>query len=140
MVVRKLTAEDSSILMNPAEGLFDYAVQPQLAAEFLNDPRHHLVAAIDDSKVVGFVSAVHYVHPDKATELWINEVAVAPAHRERGIGRQMLDTMLAHGRALGCTCAWVLTDCANAPAMRLYASAGGVENPTPAIMFEFPLT
>jgi aminoglycoside 6'-N-acetyltransferase I len=140
MIVRKLTAEDTNLLLNPAEGLFDYAVQPQLTAEFLNDPRHHLVAAIDGDQVVGFVSAVHYVHPDKATELWINEVAVAPSHRKRGIGRQMLDAMLAHGCTLGCTAAWVLTDCANAPAMRLYASAGGVENPTPAIMFEFSLT
>jgi aminoglycoside 6'-N-acetyltransferase I len=52
----------------------------------------------------------------------------------------MLDAMLAHGRSLGCQCAWVLTDRANTPAMRLYAGAGGVENPTPAIMFEFPLT
>jgi aminoglycoside 6'-N-acetyltransferase I len=140
MIVRKLTAEDSHVLMNPAEGLFDRAVQPRLTAEFLNDPRHHLVAAIDDDKVVGFVSAVHYVHPDKPTELWINEVAVAPTHRERGIGRRMLDAMLAHGRALGCPCAWVLTDRGNAAAMRLYAGAGGVQNPTPAIMFEFPLT
>lgn len=100
MIVRKLTAEDTNLLLNPAEGLFDYAVQPQLTAEFLNDPRHHLVAAIDGDQVVGFVSAVHYVHPDKATELWINEVAVAPSHRKRGIGRQMLDAMLAHGCTL----------------------------------------
>jgi hypothetical protein len=34
--------------------------------------------------VVGFASAVHYVHPDKAPELWINEVGVAePGDRIR---------------------------------------------------------
>jgi aminoglycoside 6'-N-acetyltransferase I len=140
MILRKLSAGDCAILLNPADDLFDHAIRPQLVAEFLNDPRHHLVAAIEDGKVVGFVSAVHYVHPDKPTELWINEVAVAPTHRERGIGRQMLEAMLAHARTLGCGCAWVLTDRTNAPAMRLYAGAGGVENPKPAVMFEFPLT
>jgi len=108
-------------------------------AEFLTDPRHHLVAALDDGQVIGFVSAVHYVHPDKPTELWLNEVSVAPSHQNRGVGRLMLANMLALGRELGCRCAWVLTDRANIPAMRLYASAGGLEEPTPSILFEFEL-
>ncbi len=84
-------------------------------------------------------SAVHYVHPDKAAELFLNEVSVAPTHQNRGIGRQMLQNMLGLGRELGCRCAWVLTSRANTPAMRLYAAAGGVEEPFPSILFEFTL-
>jgi aminoglycoside 6'-N-acetyltransferase I len=72
------------------------------------------------------VSAVDYVHPDKAPQLWINEVGVAPSHQRRGIGRLLIDAMLAHGRALGCTEAWLGTEDNNAPARRLYESAGGL--------------
>ena len=138
-VVRALGPGDAGLLTHAAAGVFDNAVKASLAAEFLDDPRHHLVVAIDSGQVVGFVSAVHYVHPDKAAELWLNEVSVASTHQNRGVGRQMLQNMLGLGRELGCWSAWVLTDRANTPAMRLYAAAGGVESPTPSIMFEFAL-
>jgi len=42
-----------------------------------DDPRHHLVVAVEHV-VVGFCSAVDYIQPDKPPELWINEVGVAP--------------------------------------------------------------
>ena len=61
-------------------GSSDDPIGAHPAREILNDPRHRLVVAIDDDAVVGFVSAVLYVHPDKAMpELRINEVGVAPA-------------------------------------------------------------
>jgi ribosomal protein S18 acetylase RimI-like enzyme len=70
---------------------------------------------------------VHYVHPDKPPELWINEVGVSGAYRDRGIGRQLLETLKTHGRALGCGEAWVLTEPGNAAARALYRAAGGAE-------------
>jgi len=136
--VRVLAATDMPLLERIAPGLFDKSIRRELAAEFLSDPRHHLVAAIDADTVVGFVSAVHYVHPDKPTELWINEVAVAPSHRGRGLSKAMLREMLALAERLGCTEAWVLTDRANAPAMRAYAAVGGIES-SPHVMFTFRL-
>ena len=139
LVIRALGTNDVGLLAGAAAGVFDNPVDAPLATEFLNDPRHHLVVAIDAGQVVGFVSAVHYVHPDKAAELFLNEVSVAPTHQNRGIGRQMLQNMLGLGRELGCRCAWVLTSRANTPAMRLYAAAGGVEEPFPSILFEFTL-
>ena len=118
--------------------VFDDPIDQRRAREFLADPRHHLVAALDDERVVGFISAVEYVHPDKpAPELWINEVGVADAYRGQGIGKQMLRAMLDLATSRGCTEAWVLTDRSNAAAMRLYGSLGGRESG--AVMFTFPL-
>lgn len=125
--VRLLGPDDGQALARVAADVFDNPVDPNLAREFLADPRHHVVVAIDDGLVVGFASAVHYVHPDKPAELWINEVGVAPTHRRRGLGRRALTTLLRHGRSLGCVNAWVLTDRDNAPAKAMYAAAGGVE-------------
>lgn len=137
---RVLGRGDEAALTNVAPAVFDHAVNPRLVAEFLNDPRHHLVVAVDAGRVVGFVSAVHYVHPDKPAELWINEVGVAPEYQQRGIGRRLLDRALALGRELGCANAWVLTDDANIAAMRLYRAAGGIVAVVPAVMFEFALS
>jgi aminoglycoside 6'-N-acetyltransferase I len=86
------------------------------------------------------VSAVHYVHPDKACpELWINEVSVAATHRRRGLATRLLHSVFALARRLGCAESWVLTDRANEAAMRLYAAAGSTEAPTDQVMFTFRL-
>ena len=107
----------------------------------MGDPRHHLVVAIDNGLVVGFASAVLYLHPDKPRpELWINEVGVAATHHRRGIARQLLDMLLDIGRSADCREAWVLTDRSNGAAMRLYTSVGGREAPdSQVVMFTFLL-
>lgn len=60
-----LDRDDLDILKNIAPGVFDDRIDLPRTSEFLADPRHHLVVAIDNNLVIGFVSAVHYVHPDK---------------------------------------------------------------------------
>jgi GNAT superfamily N-acetyltransferase len=138
-VVRVLGPSDAAVLERVAPEVLDRGVDPRLAAEFLADPRHHIAVAIDDGAVVAFASGVHYVHPDKPTELWINEVGVSPAHRRRGLGAAVVEALLAEGRRLGAVNAWVLTDRSNAPAMALYAACGGVAAKGDTVMFEFPL-
>jgi aminoglycoside 6'-N-acetyltransferase I len=137
--IRHLGPDDERVLRNVAVGVFDHEVDPALASEFLRDPRHHLVVAIEDGSVVGFASGVHYVHPDKPAELWINEVGVAPSHQRRGLGKRLLQAIFARGRELGCREAWVLTSHANGPAVRLYEAAGGVDMADPPVMFTFRL-
>ena len=123
--IRLTGPQDHELLQHVAPGVFDGPIDPRWTREFLADARHHLVVALDQGCVVGMVSAIHSVHPDKAPQLWINEVGVAPSHLRQGIGRQRLETMLEHGRALGCTEAWVGTEETNEPAQNLYRSAGG---------------
>jgi ribosomal protein S18 acetylase RimI-like enzyme len=93
--------------------------------EFLADPRHHISVAIDEEVVIGFASAVHYIHPDKPPELWINEVSLAPTHRRRDIGKALLGALFDVGRANRCKTAWVLTYRTNDAANALYSSVGG---------------
>ncbi len=137
--IRILGPQDASILDKVAADVFDGAIDPHWSAEFLADARHHLAVALSGNEVVGMASAVHYVHPDKPPELWINEVGVASGHRGQGIGRRLLDVLLEHGRALGCQEAWVLTDRSNGPARRLYAALGGHESTEPIVMVSFQL-
>jgi ribosomal protein S18 acetylase RimI-like enzyme len=138
--IRILEAGDEAVLANVAPGVFDNDVDPGLSREFLSDARHHLAVALDGGLVVGFASAVDYVHPDKPRELWINEVGVAPSHQRQGLGRQLLRAMLDLGGRLGCRDAWVLTSPANAPAVRLYEAAGGTDLADAPMMFTFRLS
>jgi ribosomal protein S18 acetylase RimI-like enzyme len=139
IAVRMLEPGDASVLERVAPEVFDHDVDPELAREFLADPRHHLAIAIEDGVVVGFASGVHYVHPDKPAELFVNEVGVASTHRRRGIGRRLLALLFAHAEALGCREAWVATEPGNVAARRLYATAGGTEGPEPFVLVSFRL-
>ncbi len=138
--IKLLSRTDLSILHNVAEDVFDDPIVESSTEEFLNDPRHQLVVALDDGLVVGFVSAVIYVHPDKpAPELWINEIGVAPTHQRQGIGKALMQAILEEAKQAGCTEAWVLTERDNLPAMAMYKSTSGEETPPDSVMFTFKL-
>lgn len=137
--IRLLAEHDKEMLLSVASGVFDNKPDLELTAEFLGDPRHHLAVALDEGVIVGMASAVHYVHPDKPPQLWINEVGVAPTHRGLTIGKRLINALLQHGRNLGCTEAWVLTENDNTAAMALYESAGGKQPEKQPVMFNFSL-
>jgi ribosomal protein S18 acetylase RimI-like enzyme len=139
IAIKILSQDDTSILNNIASDVFDDPLDMARTKEFLADPRHHLAVAIEDNLVVGFVSAVHYVHPDKPRpELWINEVSVAETHRRQGLGKRLLLAIFEVARELGCVDAWVLTDRENTAAMNLYSAIGNT-TPSDCVMFEFRL-
>ncbi|MEM7024616.1 MAG: GNAT family N-acetyltransferase [Pseudomonadota bacterium] len=138
--IKVLRCHDADVLTHVAPGVFDDPIDHVATREFLADPHYHLVVAVQGGLVVGFVSAVHYAHPDKPRpELWINEVGVATTHQGQGVGKKLIGSMLEEGRRAGCSEAWVLTDRDNTSAMRLYSASGGVEAPRDQVMFEFNL-
>jgi aminoglycoside 6'-N-acetyltransferase I len=138
--IKLLGPADRHILNHIAEEVFDDPIVPETAQEFLTDPRHRLVVALEEGIVVGFVSAVIYVHPDKsAPEMWINEIGVAPIHQKQGIGKSLMKAILEEAKQAGCSEAWVLTDRANLAAMAMYKSSGGADTLPDPTMFTFKL-
>jgi ribosomal protein S18 acetylase RimI-like enzyme len=138
--IKILRSGDEAVLDSVAPGVFDDPIDADATRRFLADARHHIAVALDGTLVVGFATGVHYFHPDKPVpELFINEVGVAPSHQRRGIAKRTLDALLAHGRALGCAQAWVLTDRGNPAAMHLYTACGGGE-PSDQVMFSMALS
>jgi aminoglycoside 6'-N-acetyltransferase I len=138
--IKLLGTPDLHHLNHVADDVFDDPIVESTAREFLADPRHRLVVARDHDLIVGFVSAVIYLHPDKAApELWINEIGVAPTHRRQGIGKALMQAILEEAQRSGCTEAWVLTERDNLPAMSMYTSSGGIESSPDPVMFTFKL-
>lgn len=138
ITVRLLRPDEADVLGNVAPDVFDHDIDPAQAAAFFADSRHHLAVALDGTLVVGMASAVKYYHPDKPPALWINEVGVAPDYRRQELGKRLVVLLLEHGRALGCTEAWVGTEMENQAARRLYEVSGGGAG-EPFVMYTFPL-
>ncbi len=138
--IKVLSISDLPLLMNAPDDVFDNPVDEHFAREFLEDPRHHIVVALSDGEIIGFASGVHYIHPDKPPELFINEVGVSPAHQGKGVGKAVMNELLQLGHELGCVNAWVLTDRSNAAANGLYKSAGGEAEDSDLVLYEFDAT
>src|SRR5215471_15847862 len=124
IVFRRLTADDGFVLDSVAEDVFDEPIDARRLADYLAERSHIMMVAIAGQLVVGQCAAVVHRHPDKATELYIDEIGVAPEFKRRGIARRLLEDMLALGKALGCEEAWVGTESDNQPARGLYETQG----------------
>lgn len=123
LTIRRLGSGDDADVMDAAE-LFDHPPQQPWVGSFLRDPHHHLLIACHAGRPVGFVTGVEMTHPDKGTEMFIYELAVAPDERQKGVAKALLAELTTIARSHRCYGMWVLTDADNVAAMRAYRSAG----------------
>jgi len=137
--IHVVSQANASLLDRIDDDVFDHKVRPELLRAFLANESNLLVVAVAQAEVVGMATGIAYVHPDKPLSLFINEVGVSGRFQRRGIGRQLMTTILEHGRQLGCTEAWVATEVGNVPARTLYQATGGIEDEDHAVVYVYPL-
>ncbi|MET3579212.1 ribosomal protein S18 acetylase RimI-like enzyme [Mesorhizobium robiniae] len=89
MEIRRLLPGDDALVMRVADDVFDEAVRPDRLAAYLASPGHFMIVALADGVVVGQCAAVIHRHPDKVSELYIDEVGVAPAFQRQGIATRL---------------------------------------------------
>lgn len=125
--ILRLEALTAHLLDHVAEGVFDEAIKPEQRDAFLAEPSHHMFIAVSDGLVVGMVSGVRYLHPDKLPSMWVNEVGVGDDWLRRGIAKRLMDAILDLSEELGCEEAWLGTEPDNIAALGLYRSTKGSE-------------
>ncbi|MFE5297869.1 GNAT family N-acetyltransferase [Streptomyces sp. NPDC056632] len=81
----------------------------------------HVEVAVAGDEVCGFVACgIEEWH----SRLVVHQIAVAPAHRGRGIGAALMERACAYGRRAGARTAWLEVTNVNAPAIRAYRRMG----------------
>lgn len=98
-----------------------------------------MFVATDGPRVVGMASGFEYFHPDKPPQLFINEVGVASTHRNRGIGRRLVATLIDFAKDRSCSYAWLGTDVDNIAGQRCFAAHADVAEPQPFLLYEWEL-
>ena len=119
---------------------FDYDVYLDQTRSVLADPRHHLLLAYLGPRPAGFVSAVEVFHPDKAPELFLNEIAVVEAAQRHGVALGLdrePEADRTRSRLRERMGAEIREDLA---ARNLYRTTGGRESDDPSLMYEYDLT
>jgi ribosomal protein S18 acetylase RimI-like enzyme len=131
----RLTAGDEPVVLSAAD-LFDAPPTPAWTERFLSAAGHHLLVAHSGETAIGFVSGVETTHPDKGTEMFLYELSVADAHRNRGVGRALVHALADLARERGCYGMWVGTEPDNLAALATYRAAGAAE-PEPFMTLEW---
>jgi ribosomal-protein-alanine N-acetyltransferase len=80
---------------------------------------HDYRAVFDGEAVVGYAGTAF-----NEPEAWINNIAVDPARRRRGVARMLMDDLLARARAGGAKSVLLEVAVDNVPAQRLYDAYG----------------
>ena len=135
VVVKRLGPGDEAEAQRFDEA-FDAAVEPDLAARYLADQRHHLLGAYAEGEPAGVATATEILRPDKPPELFLNELVVMPAFRRRGVASSLLAEIKRLAADCGCVTIWVLTEEDNEGGMATYRTAGGRRIEGTTVMFE----
>ena len=127
-VIRRMTEADAAAFDKIAPDVFDEPFSVERLAAYLATPGHLMLLAFDADLVVGQCAGVVHRHPDKSTELYVDELGTASTHRRQGIGQALLVAMFAWGHELGCEEAWLGTELDNEAANALYRGQRPVED------------
>ena len=134
--IKRITAHDKAFFQQIADDVFDETIVPERLAAYLKNPANLMILARVNGEVIGQVAAVLHHHPDKPTELYVDEVGVTSRFQRQGIAKQMMEEMLVWGRERGCEEVWLGTESENVPARALYARFAEAE---PIMMYQWDL-
>jgi len=139
MEIIVLDKSNAHLLNNIATDVFDNKINPNSLQSFLECPRHIMLLAMEDDLVIGMVSGVEYFHPDKTSQLWINEIGVTPNKQNAGIGRQLINKIILEGKKRNCKYAWLGTAADNFTAQRCFASVPNGNQPEKFLLYEWDM-
>jgi ribosomal-protein-alanine N-acetyltransferase len=80
--------------------------------------RHFYLVALDDGDVVGYGGLMVVAK----SEAWVQNIAVRSQSQRHGVGRRLLEALLAEAKRRGVTQTLLEVAVDNAPAQRLYAT------------------
>jgi ribosomal protein S18 acetylase RimI-like enzyme len=113
--------DNASSLDHVDREIFDDEVDSERVAAFVTSENHLLVVAREDGLVLGQIRAILHLQPDGPSQLYIDNLGVAPTHLRQGIASLLLQEVLLWGKANGCEEAWVATELDNDAARGLYS-------------------
>ena len=118
----QLGENNMNILNKYDEDIFDEKIDSRRLAAMLKEQNNILLVAINEGVVIGQVLAVIHRHPDKPTELYIDDLGVSEKFQRRGIATRLIEQLYVIGMDRGCEEIWVATEPENEPAIKFYDS------------------
>ena len=122
ITIERVTPATAHLLDRVAPGVFNDPIDPMRLDFYFAQSSTMLLVACDGALVVGQVKAAIHWHPDKAADLYLDELRVAPSHQRQGLARRLLSATEDWARERGCTDIWLATGADNEAGQSLYRS------------------
>jgi ribosomal-protein-alanine acetyltransferase len=121
--LRRATGDDLEAIMTLERATFpdDAWSRSSMRAELSGEHGHYLVALGDDDAIVGYAGLLAPIGTGQGD---IQTIAVAEAARTRGIGRALMEELLAEAARRGAEEVFLEVRADNAAAQRLYTALG----------------
>ncbi len=122
--IRQVGPDTAYILARIVDDVFDEPVTSATLDGFAVAAGHALFVAVADVGVVGQIRGMVHVQPDRRSDLYIDNLGVAPKWQRRGIATRLVRALLAWGTDRQCETVWVATETDNGVAQAFYAAMG----------------
>ena len=119
-VTEWITAENADLLGNVAPGVFDHTIDSLRLSSYLGNSANWMCIALHDGLVVGMCMAVVHLHPDKPTELFLDEIGTGDDWRRMGVARKLMEQLFKRADSEGIEEIWLGTETDNVAANGLY--------------------
>ena len=119
-----ITAANAALLDRVAPGTFDHSIDPKRLQRYLANPSYWMCVAMKDGLVVSMCMCVVHDHPDKPTELFLDEIGTGDDWRRKGAARSLMAKVFERADAQGIEELWLGTEPDNVAARALYESTG----------------
>lgn len=117
-----ITPANAHLLEKVAPGTFDHAIDPARLERYLANPMNWMCVAMKDDLVVSMCMCVIHDHPDKPTELFLDEIGTGDDWRRQGAARLLMKKVFERADAEGIEEIWLGTEPDNDAANGLYQS------------------
>ncbi len=128
-VIEWIDQSNAHLLYRVADGVFDESIKPDRLSRYLSNPANLMAVAITDNLVIGQCMCVVHDHPDKQTELYIDEVGTGEEWRRRGVAESLMKAVFAKADELKIEESWLGTEPGNVAARGLYEKTGAKGEP-----------
>jgi GNAT superfamily N-acetyltransferase len=100
-------------------------VDDAAVTEFLADPGHYLLLAVEEGRAVGSLYGYALRHPyRREPQFFLYGIDVRPGAAGRGVGKALVMRFIAEARLASAFEVWVITNQANAAAMAIFQRNG----------------
>jgi ribosomal protein S18 acetylase RimI-like enzyme len=139
MYIRQLGSGDEQAVLG-AEHLFDGPADPTAVRSYLEDGRNIFLLAFEKNEPIGFLRGTELGQlKSERKQMFLYEIAVKDGFRRRGVGSDLIKSLLQYCRQRGFEEVFVFTDPANVAAVQLYRSTGAVTETVADRMFVYQL-
>ncbi len=95
MKIIRIDQNNFTLLYSVAADVFDEEIDVDFLSRYVREENHIMLVALHENTIIAQVLSIIHKHPDKPTELYVDDLGVAPEFQREGIATLMMKQLFA---------------------------------------------